>query len=146
MSDVLRNAFNNALCDELAARARADRPLRRSTLRRAGLVAAGALDELDRQPHASPGGKRAATDCRRSRRRVGRPRTPGRVRYAVPIAADELLGKLLLAAKEACEVIASASEEKLLAMIPIKRYDLNGIEAVVRCIAHFRGHARRSST
>ena len=36
----------------------------------------------------------------------------------------------------------SASDDGLRAMIPIKRYDLNGIEAIVRCIAHFRGHAQ----
>jgi hypothetical protein len=44
--------------------------------------------------------------------------------------------------KEAQQVILSASSERLCAMIPVKRYDWNGIEAIVRCIAHFRGHAQ----
>lgn len=59
-----------------------------------------------------------------------------------PIPTDELLDKLFAAVKEAQQVIQTAGEERLCAAIPIKRYDWNGIEAIVRCIAHFRGHAQ----
>jgi hypothetical protein len=59
-----------------------------------------------------------------------------------PIPGEELLEKLFAVVKEAQQVIQSASSEKLCAMIPVKRYDWNGIEAIVRSIAHFRGHAQ----
>jgi len=59
-----------------------------------------------------------------------------------PIPADELLGKLFAAVKDAQQIIQTASEDRLCAMIPIKRFELNGIEAIIRSIAHFRGHTQ----
>ena len=58
------------------------------------------------------------------------------------IPSEQLLGKLFAVVKEAHQVIQSASAETLCAMIPVKRYDWNGIEAIVRSVAHFRGHAQ----
>lgn len=142
MTDELRNALDQALCDELAAalgriahcvgQLTDEQVWSRPTpamnsvgnlmLHLAGnvrqLIVAGVGGESDIRD------RQAEFDARG------------------PIPADELLGKLLMVVKEAREVIASASDERLRAMIPIKRYDLNGIEAIVRSIAHFRGHAQ----
>jgi hypothetical protein len=59
-----------------------------------------------------------------------------------PIAGDELLTRLFAAVKDAQHAIQSASDETLCAMIPVKRFEWTGIEAIVRSIAHFRGHAQ----
>ena len=142
MSNELREALNTALCDELAAAlgriahctgqltdeqiwsrpAPAMNSIGNLIFHLAGnvrqLIAAGVGGEPDIRD------RQAEFDARG------------------PIPADELLGNLLLAVKKAREVIVSAPDERLLAMIPIKRYDLNGIEAVIRSIAHFRGHAQ----
>ena len=142
MTDELRNALDQALCDELAAalgriahcvgQLTDEQVWSRPTpamnsvgnlmLHLAGnvrqLIVAGVGGESDIRD------RQAEFDARG------------------PIPADELLGKLLMVVKETREVIASASDERLRAMIPIKRYDLNGIEAIVRSIAHFRGHAQ----
>jgi hypothetical protein len=59
-----------------------------------------------------------------------------------PIPGEELLEKLFAVVKEAQQVIQSAGDGKLCEMIPVKRYDWNGIEAIVRSVAHFRGHAQ----
>ena len=59
-----------------------------------------------------------------------------------PIPGEELLERLFAVVKEAHQVIQTAGDDKLCAMIPVKRYDWNGIEAIVRSIAHFRGHAQ----
>jgi hypothetical protein len=59
-----------------------------------------------------------------------------------PIPADDLLRKLFAVVKEAEEVIDSASDQALCAPIPVKRFDFTGIQAVIRSIAHFRGHTQ----
>ena len=142
MSDELRDALDHALCDELAAalgriahcvgqltdeqvwsRPRPDmNAIGNLMLHLAGNVrqlivtgVGGAADTRERQ---------AEFDARG------------------PIPADELLAMLFPVVKEAQQTIQSASAETLCAMIPVKRYDWNGIEAVVRSIAHFRGHAQ----
>ena len=142
MADELRNTLNNALSDELAAalgriahcvgQLTDDQVWSRPTpamnsignlmLHLAGnvrqLIVAGVGGEPDIRD------RQAEFDARG------------------PIPADELLRDLLLGVKRAREVMVSASDESLRAMIPIKRYDLNGIEAIIRCIAHFRGHTQ----
>ena len=142
MSDEVRNALNHAICDELAAalgriahcvgqltdeqvwsRPRPDmNSIGNLLLHLAGNVrqlivtgVGGAPDTRERQ---------AEFDARG------------------PIPSEELLGKLFAVVKEAHQVIQSASAETLCAMIPVKRYDWNGIEAIVRSVAHFRGHAQ----
>ncbi len=57
-------------------------------------------------------------------------------------STDELLDQLILAVKQAREAILAATPEMLCALIPVKRYDYTGIQAIVRCVAHFRGHAQ----
>jgi uncharacterized protein DUF1572 len=59
-----------------------------------------------------------------------------------PIPADDLLRKLFAVVKEAQDVITSASDQSLCAAIPVKRFDFTGIQAIVRSIAHFRGHTQ----
>jgi len=55
---------------------------------------------------------------------------------------DELLGTLVIAVKRATDAIAAASAETLCGRIPVKKYDYTGIQAVVRSVAHFRGHTQ----
>lgn len=59
-----------------------------------------------------------------------------------PIPADELLRKLFAVVKQAQDVIRGASAQTLCSLIPVKRFDWTGIQAVVRSIAHFRGHTQ----
>lgn len=57
-------------------------------------------------------------------------------------STDELLDQIVSVVKQARETILAASPETLCALIPVKRYDYTGIQAIVRCVAHFRGHAQ----
>jgi len=142
VSNELREALNNALCDELAAAlgriahcvgqlsdeqvwsrpAPAMNSIGNLMLHLAGnvrqLIVAGVGDDPDIRD------RQTEFDARG------------------PIPADELLGNLLLTVKKAREAIVSVPDERLLTMIPIKRYDLNGIEAIVRSVSHFSGHAQ----
>jgi hypothetical protein len=142
MTDELRDALNFALCDELAAalgrivhcimqlseeqvwsRSRSDmNSVGNLVLHVCGNLrqlivtgVGGAPDDRDRQ---------AEFDARG------------------PIASDELLGKLFDTVKQAQEVIRSAAAQTLCEPIPVERYDYTGIQAVVRAVAHFRGHAQ----
>lgn len=142
MSDDLRNALNHAICDELAA-----------ALGRIAHCAAQLTDEQiwsRPTPAMNSIGNLMLHLAGNVRQLIvtgvgGSPDT--RERQAEfdargPIPSEELLGKLFAVVKEAHQVIQSASAETLCALIPVKRYDWNGIEAIVRCIAHFRGHAQ----
>jgi hypothetical protein len=57
-------------------------------------------------------------------------------------SGEELLEQLVATVKQAREAILNASPETLCKPIPVTRYDYTGIQAVIRCIAHFRGHAQ----
>lgn len=57
-------------------------------------------------------------------------------------SGDDLFGDLVLAVKQAREAILAASSEALCGPIPVKKFDFTGIQAIVRCVAHFRGHAQ----
>jgi hypothetical protein len=142
MSDEFRNAFNHALCDELAA-----------ALGRIAHCIGQLTDEQvwsRPKPEMNSIGNLMLHLAGNVRQLVvtgvgGAPDT--RERQAEfdergPIQSEELLGKLFAVVKEAHQVIQSARPETLCAIIPVKRYDWNGIEAIVRSVAHFRGHAQ----
>jgi hypothetical protein len=142
MSDEFRNAFNHALCDELAA-----------ALGRIAHCIGQLTDEQvwsRPKPEMNSIGNLMLHLAGNVRQLVvtgvgGAPDT--RERQAEfdergPIPSEELLGKLFAVVKEAHQVIQSARPETLCAIIPVKRYDWNGIEAIVRSVAHFRGHAQ----
>lgn len=59
-----------------------------------------------------------------------------------PLSRAELLRRLTDSVTRAKAAFATASEESLCQKIPVKRYDWTGMQAVVRCVAHFRGHAQ----
>jgi Protein of unknown function (DUF1572) len=142
MSDELRNGLNHALCDELAA-----------ALGRIAHCVGQLTDEQvwsRPRPDMNSIGNLLLHLAGNVRQLIvtgvgGAPNT--RERQAEfdargPIPSEELLGKLFAVVKEAHQVIQSASAETLCTMIPVKRYDWNGIEAIVRSVAHFRGHAQ----
>jgi hypothetical protein len=142
MTDHLRDALNRALCDELAAAlARIAHCVGQLTVEQVWSRPAPAMNSIGNLMLHLAGNVRQLVVAGVGgepdiRERQAEFDTRG------PIPADELLEKLLLVVKQAREVILSARDESLRAMIPIKRYDLNGIEAIVRCIAHFRGHTQ----
>jgi hypothetical protein len=55
---------------------------------------------------------------------------------------DELLGKLALAVMRAKDAVAAATDEALCGRITVAKYDYTGMQAVVRSVAHFRGHTQ----
>jgi hypothetical protein len=61
-------------------------------------------------------------------------------RGTVPRA--ELLDKLTAAVQRAKAVVAGASDDALCGRIPVTQYDFTGMQAVVRSVAHFRGHTQ----
>jgi multidrug resistance efflux pump len=61
-------------------------------------------------------------------------------RDAVP--KDELLRRLTAAVAAAKAAFAAASDERLAAVKRVNNNDWTGIQAAVRSVAHFRGHAQ----
>lgn len=59
-----------------------------------------------------------------------------------PLSRAELLRRLTDAVTRAKAAVANASDEALGRPIPVKKYDYTGLQAVVRSVAHFRGHAQ----
>ena len=142
MSVELRSALNHALCDELSAaldrivhcfgqltdeqiwsRSRADmNSIGNLVLHLAGnvkqLIVSGVGDVPDDRDRPA---EFAARDM---------------------IPAGELLGRLSQAVEKAQDAIRTASPEALLGPVKVKKYDWTGMQAVVRSIAHFRGHTQ----
>ncbi|MBA4063662.1 MAG: hypothetical protein C0501_08110 [Isosphaera sp.] len=58
------------------------------------------------------------------------------------VSGDELLGRLVLAVKRAKEEVSAAGDEALCGPIPVTKFDFTGLQAVVRSVAHFRGHTQ----
>lgn len=61
-------------------------------------------------------------------------------RDAVPKA--QLLTGLTAAVTSAKAALAGASDERLATVVRVNNNDWTGIQAVVRCLAHFRGHVQ----
>lgn len=61
-------------------------------------------------------------------------------RDAVP--KDALLRALTEAVAEAKSALVGATDEQLVSMRRVNNFDWTGIQAVVRSVAHFRGHAQ----
>jgi hypothetical protein len=59
-----------------------------------------------------------------------------------PIPKSELLERLTTVVGRAKTAFVAASEATLCQPSPIKRYDWTGLQAVIRCVAHFRGHTQ----
>ena len=61
-------------------------------------------------------------------------------RDAVPKA--ELMARLTDVVQRAKDAFAAASDERLAAVVRVNNNDWTGVQAAVRCLAHFRGHAQ----
>lgn len=142
MPDNLREAMNEALCDELAAalgrvahcvgqlsdeqvwsRSRPDlNSIGNLILHLNGNVRQLILSGVGDQPDD------------RDR--------PGEFATRTSIPSDELLGQLVTTVRRAQETIRSASSKALCEAIRVKKYEWTGLQAIVRSIAHFRGHAQ----
>lgn len=59
-----------------------------------------------------------------------------------PIPKADLLDRLTGVVNRAKAAVATASDTVLCQPIPIKRFDWTGLQAVIRCVAHFRGHTQ----
>jgi hypothetical protein len=59
-----------------------------------------------------------------------------------PIPKATLLGALAAAVQGAREAILAASDERLVQVVRVNNNDWTGLQAAVRSIAHFRGHAQ----
>jgi hypothetical protein len=58
------------------------------------------------------------------------------------VSRDELLSRLVVAVNRATDAVAAATDEALCGRIRVTQYDWTGIQAVVRSVAHFRGHTQ----
>lgn len=58
------------------------------------------------------------------------------------LSKAELIQRLTETVNQAKAAVIAANDEVLCQKIPIQRYDWTGMQAVVRCLAHFRGHAQ----
>ena len=59
-----------------------------------------------------------------------------------PVPKDELIGGLTAAVNRAKATFAGASEQTLCEPVTVGKYDWTGMQAVIRSVAHFRGHAQ----
>jgi hypothetical protein len=59
-----------------------------------------------------------------------------------PVPKGELIAGLTAVVGRAKIAFAEASDEVLCSPITVGRYDWTGMQAVIRCVAHFRGHTQ----
>jgi hypothetical protein len=142
MSDDLRDALNHAICSELDA----------ALGRIAHCVAQLTDEQVWRRP---PSGLNAVGNLILHltgnvqqmivANLTGTPDTrdrPAEFAARESASSDELLGKLVLTVKRAREAFLGASDERLAEVTRVNTFDLTGIAAAVRCVAHFRGHTQ----
>jgi hypothetical protein len=142
MSHDLRDALNDALCDELdAALGRIEHCINQLTTEQVwwrpphGLNAIGNL-----LLHLAGNVQQMVTN-----NLTGSPDTrdrPAEFAARDPIDADELLGRVMFVVKTARDAIRSASDERLCEQKLVNKNNWTGIQAAIRSIAHFRGHTQ----
>jgi cell wall-associated NlpC family hydrolase len=142
MSTELRAALNHALSDELdAALSRIAHCVNQLSEEQVwwrppqGMNAIGNL-----LLHLAGNVKQAITD-----NLTGAPDTrhrQGEFDAREPIAKYELLHRLTVEVELAKAAFASTSDERLAAVKRVNNNDWTGIQAAVRCVAHFRGHTQ----
>jgi hypothetical protein len=59
-----------------------------------------------------------------------------------PLPKAELLRRLTEAVEHAKAAFAAASDERLARVVRVNNNDWTGLQAAVRCVAHFRGHTQ----
>lgn len=142
MTDQLRDALNHALCEELdAALGRISHCVRqlsdeqiwwrsRPDMNAVGnllLHLAGNLNQMIASgvgEHSDDRDRQSEFDARESESSVA------------------LLGKLIVAVRRARDAILTVSDAALCSESKVKKYSWTGIQAVVRSVAHFRGHTQ----
>jgi hypothetical protein len=142
MPTHLRDALNHGLCDELdAAMSRIAHCVNQLTTEQVwcrpphGLNAIGnlLLHLAGNVQQMVTDNLTGATDTRDR---------PAEFAAREMIPADELLGKLTVVVKKARDAILSASDERLCEQKFVNKNNWTGLQAAVRSIAHFRGHAQ----
>jgi hypothetical protein len=58
------------------------------------------------------------------------------------IAKTELLRRLTEVLQQAKVAFAAATDERLASVVRVNNNDWTGIQAAIRCLAHFRGHTQ----
>ena len=58
------------------------------------------------------------------------------------VSKAELIAGLTAVVGRAKQAFADATDEVLCSPITVGKYDWTGMQAVIRCVAHFRGHAQ----
>lgn len=138
----LRTALNHALCDELDAAL--------SRIRHC-------VDQLSEEQvwHRSPNGLNAVGNLLLhlegnvtqviTNNLQGLPDTrfrQGEFDAREPVAKAELLRRLTAAVGHAKAAVEAAGDERLAQVVRVNNNDWSGIQAAVRSISHFRGHAQ----
>jgi hypothetical protein len=59
-----------------------------------------------------------------------------------PVPTDQLVGALLIAVMKARAAVLDATDARLCERTRVNNADLTGIQAVIRSVAHFRGHTQ----
>ena len=142
MSNDLRSALNHALADELdAALSRIVHCANQLSEEQVwwrppqGMNAIGNLIL-----HLTGNVKQAITD-----NLSGAPDTrdrPAEFSSREPVAKAELLRRLTEAVQTAKAALAGATDERLAKVVRVNNNDWTGIQAVIRSVAHFRGHTQ----
>lgn len=142
MSADLRSALNHAICDELdAALSRIVHCVKQLSNEQVwhrppqGMNAIGNLIL-----HLTGNVKQMIAD-----NLTGTPDTrnrPAEFSSREAIANEELIEKLTAVVKQARAAFFGTSDERLAQVTRVNNFDLTGIAAAVRCVAHFRGHTQ----
>lgn len=142
MSTELRAALNHAITDELDA----------ALSRIAHCVAQISEEQVWHRPplglnafgnlllHLAGNVKQAITD-----NLSGTPDTrdrPAEFASRDPLPKAELLSRLTDAVAKAKAAFAAAPDARLAQVVRVNNNDWTGLQAAVRCVAHFRGHAQ----
>jgi hypothetical protein len=142
MAESLRDALNQALCDELdAAMSRIAHCVNQLTTEQLWSRSRADMNSVGNLVLHLTGNVRQ----RVVNNLTGAPDTrdrPAEFAARGPIPADQLLGGLSAVVKEARAAVLAAIDERLCEKKSVNNFNLTGIEAAVRSIAHFRGHTQ----
>src|SRR5438067_1807473 len=142
MADDLRSALNHALCDELdAALSRIAHCVNQLSEEQVwwrppqGMNAIGNL-----LLHLTGNVKQMLAD-----NLSGAPDTrdrPAEFASRDPVPKAELLRRLTDVIQQAKAAFVSAGDARLTEVKRVNNFDLTGMQAAIRCVAHFRGHTQ----
>ena len=142
MANDLRAALNHAVADELAAAlSRIVHCVNQLSEEQVWSRPAHGLNAIGNLLlHLTGNVKQAITD-----NLSGVPDTrdrPAEFAAREPVAKAELLRRLTDTVAQAKAAFAAAADERLVQVVRVNNNDWTGIQAAVRSVAHFRGHAQ----